>query len=117
MKHNFKNLNIWNQGRLLAKRIYEHTETFPDVEKFGLITQLRRAAISVPVNIAEGCGRGTDKQLSHFLDIAVGSSCELETLIYLSTDMGFLSMDNCTVLTEEIIEIRKMIYSFKNKLK
>ena len=79
MRHNFLNLEIWKRSRHLVKRIYIISKRFPNEEKFGLTSQLRRAAISVPSNISEGCGRGSDPQLIHFLDVAIASLCELET--------------------------------------
>ena len=90
MRHNFKNLEIWKRSRALVRVIYEQTNSFPAEEKFGLTLQIRRSAISVPSNIAEGCGRGTDKQLMQFLNISIGSLCELETQIYLTNDLQFI---------------------------
>ena len=83
MRHNFKALEIWKRSRKLVKNTYLTTKTFPSEEKFGLVSQINRSAVSIPSNIAEGCGRGTDAQLVHFLDIAIGSNCELETQFYL----------------------------------
>ena len=117
MRHNFLNLQIWKRSRKLVKRIYQLTQTFPPEEKFGLTSQIRRCTVSVPSNIAEGCGRGTNPQLSHFLDIAIGSLCELETQIYLSKDLEFFSKKVFDELIEEITVIRKMTQSFKNNLK
>ena len=117
MKHNFKNLNIWKRSRKLVKDVYLTTKTFPPEEKFGLVSQMNRAAISIPSNIAEGCGRGTDAQLVYFLDIANGSNCELETQFYLAYDIGFISEKALNKLTDEITQIRRMIISFSNKHK
>ena len=82
MKHNFKALEIWKRSRKLVQNVYLITKTFPSEEKFSLVSQMNRSAISIPSNIAVGCGRGTDAQLVHFLDIAIGSNCELETQFY-----------------------------------
>ena len=79
MRHNFKQLKIWQLGMNIAKAIYEISAKFPSEEKFGLISQIRRCAVSIPSNIAEGSGRGSDKELKHFLEIALGSVYELET--------------------------------------
>ncbi|MGB1218068.1 MAG: four helix bundle protein, partial [Saprospiraceae bacterium] len=80
-RHNFRELNAWKKARLLVKEIYLMTESFPKSEMFGLTSQMRRAAVSIPSNIAEGCGRGTIPQFKQFLDISYASSCELETQI------------------------------------
>ena len=116
MKHNFLHLEIWRRSRRLVKEIYLISQHFPSEEKFGLTSQVRRAAISVPSNIAEGCGRGTSKQFCHFLDISIGSLCELETQIYLSFDLALITEEARNMLIQEIIEIRRMTQSFKNKL-
>ena len=115
MKHNFKNLDIWKRSRVLVKQIYLMTRKFPREELFVLIAQIRKSAISIPSNIAEGCGRGTDKQLIHFLDIAIGSNCELETQIYLSFDLEYISQEEQDRFVSEITEIRRMILKFRDK--
>ena len=88
--HKFKDLTVWEKSQQLVKAIYESTSSFPKEEIFGLTAQIRRSAVSIPANIAEGCGRKTDKELCRFLDIANGSAFELETLIILSTDLNYL---------------------------
>lgn len=117
MKHNFKNLEIWKRSRKLVKEVYLITQAFPSEEKFGLISQLRRAAISVPSNIAEGCSRGTPSQFNHFLNIAIGSNCEVETQLYLSFDLEFISEVDLNKLVKELTEIRKMIIGFQERLR
>jgi len=117
MRHNFTNLEIWKRSRSLVKDIYKITGAFPAEEKFGLISQIRRCSVSVPSNIAEGCGRDTDRQLIHFLDIAIGSLCELETQIYLASDLEFIAKKEEGELVKEIISIRKMSQSIRRKLK
>jgi four helix bundle protein len=117
MNHNFEKLEIWKRGRELVKTIYLLSRDFPSDEKFSLTSQIRRAAISVPSNIAEGCGRGTNAQLCHFLDIAIGSLCEVETQIYLASDLEYISDENLNNIRKEIIDIRKMTIRFKNFLK
>lgn len=116
MRHNFLNLAIWKRSRFLVKEIYLISRNFPGEEKFGLTSQIRRAAVSVPSNISEGCGRGTNPQLNHFLDISIGSLCEIETQVYLSYDLGFISENELDNLVKEITEIRKMTKSFKRTL-
>lgn len=117
MKHNFYNLEIWKRSRALVKTIYEQTRQFPSEERFGLTSQIRRAAVSVPSNIAEGCGRGTDKQFAQFLDISIGSICELETQVYLAYDLSFIDIKQQEILIVEIMAVRKMIMGFKASLK
>ncbi len=117
MKHNFLNLEIWKRSRKLVKDTYLVTQEFPQEEKFGLTSQMRRCAVSVSSNIAEGCGRGTNPQLIHFLDIAIGSLCELQTQIYLSYDLTYLSKTKAEGFIKEITEIRSMIQGFKKSLK
>ena len=116
MIRNFKSLKIWHRSRAFVKTVYLVTNEFPKEEKFGLISQLNRAAVSIPSNIAEGCGRGTTKSLSNFLDMAVGSACEVETQIYLSHDLGFIDTLKMETLTDEIGQIRRMIIGYQKTL-
>lgn len=116
MVRNFKTLDIWKRSRTYVKTIYLTTAKFPGTEKFGLTSQLNRASISVPSNIAEGCGRKTEKDLSRFLDIAIGSTCEIETQIYLAYDLEFISNEAMDKLLDEITQIRKMIIGYQKTL-
>lgn len=117
MNHNFRNLSIWKRSRKLVKKIYLATADFPLDEKFGLTSQLRRASVSVPSNIAEGCGRKGNKELLQFCYIANGSLCELETQILLGEDLEFISPEKSNLLVKEIEELRKMIFGFTNSLR
>ena len=81
---NHKNLDVWKKSIALVKDVYNITKGFPDDEKFGIVNQIRRAAVSIPSNIAEGCGRCSDKELLRFLDIANGSLAELETQLIIA---------------------------------
>jgi four helix bundle protein len=114
--HNFKEIRIWKMGRELVNEIYALTKSFPKEEQYGLISQMRRAAISIPSNIAEGAGKGSDKELARFLDIAKGSACELETQIYLAYDQNYCSKDVMWIQIEKIQSIQKMIFHFKHHL-
>ena len=114
--HNFKELKVWQKSRILVKNIYILTKKFPKEELFCLTSQMRRAVISIPSNLAEGCGRGTDKQLIAFLNIAQGSSTELETQVILSFDLEYISQPELEVTVMNINEIQKMIYAFKEKI-
>jgi four helix bundle protein len=97
--------------------IYTLTKDLPPDELYGLTSQIRRAAVSIPANIAEGSGRGSDKEMSRFLEIANGSAFELETLILLASDMNYFTEQNTIESINEIKEIQMMIYSFRMKLK
>ena len=114
MKHNFKNLDIWQRSRQFVKEIYLITKSFPSEERYGLISQIRKAAVSMPSNIAEGCGRSTKPQLIHFLDIAIASSCEVETQLYLSYDLEYVNQSEMKRLTDEVTQIRRMTIRFQN---
>lgn len=113
----YKDLIIWQRSVDLATAIYMATSKFPQEEKYGLISQMRRSAISIPSNIAEGAGRSSDKEYRRFLDIAYGSAYELETQIFISFNLEFIQKESFQVLTEEIDEIQKMIFSFSKQLK
>jgi len=115
--HNFKELIVWQKARKLVKDVYLILKYFPDDERFGIISQIKRASISVPANIAEGAGRNTDKDFGRFLDIANGSCFELETLLILAVDLDYLSELKYDVILKEIEEIQKMIYSLRNKIR
>lgn len=115
-KHNFRELLVWKRSRAFVAVIYELTRKFPKEELFGLTQQIRRCAVSVPSNIAEGCGRGTDAQLVQFLDVAHGSACELETQLYLAFDIKYFSESVLEKTINEVHEIQKMILGFRSTL-
>jgi four helix bundle protein len=97
--------------------IYKLTGSFPSDEKFGLTSQLRRAGVSVPSNIAEGSGRNSDKEFIHFLSIATGSSYEVETQLIIAHRLGYIKEEEIQEATLKLSEIQKMIFTFSNKLK
>ena len=90
MAHNFRELEVWKQAMALSKQVYLITKQFPPEEKFGITSQIQRAAVSIASNIAEGAGRGTNKDFTHFLNIALGSAFELETQILLSNELNYI---------------------------
>lgn len=114
--HNFRNLKVWKDAFSLAEEVYIETKSFPKEEVFSLTTQVKRSAVSIPSNIAEGCGRGTNKQLSYFLDIAQGSACELETQLLLAARLNYLSESKCEILIDKVHEVQRMIRGFKKIL-
>lgn len=101
----------------MVKEIYKITIHFPAEERYGLTSQLRRAMVSVPTNIAEGCGRGTDKDLAHFLDMAFASAYEVETLVFLSFDLEFINEEKFEIFSNDISEIQKLINSLIKKFR
>ncbi len=115
--HNFKELKVWQLSRQLVKEIYEVTNSFPLEEKYGLISQLRRCAVSIPTNISEGCGRNTDRDFAHFLNISLGSAYELETLLILSLDLEIITKADLDNFSIKISEIQKMTYGLIKTLR
>ena len=88
--HRFRRLHVWDEAIAVATQIYDMTKTYPNAERFGLVQQMRRAAVSISSNIAEGAGRGSSKEQARFLRVAVGSLCELESQVELSRRLGYL---------------------------
>jgi four helix bundle protein len=115
--HRFKNLKVWQMSIDLTEEIYRSTEEFPSLEKFGLISQINRSAVSICSNIAEGAGRGTDKEFINFLSIALGSSFELETQMIIAKRLNYISEEKFSSIVPNIEEIQKMIIGLQNKLK
>ena len=112
----FTDLKVWQRSHSLALEAYRVTATFPSAERFGLISQLRRAAASIPTNIAEGSKRESNQEYARFLNIAEGSLAETEYLVMLSRDLGFLARDNADGLIKEITEIARMLNALKQKV-
>ena len=115
VKH-YKELKIWQKGMMLAREVYRLTGKFPAVEKYGLATQLRRAAVSVPSNIAEGQARSGTREFLQFLSHASGSLPELETQILLSVELGYCGAPDADPISQEITEMQKMIATIRRKL-
>ncbi len=112
----FHTLQIWQKSHSIALNIYQISADFSKEEIFGLRSQLRRSAVSIPSNIAEGCGRNSDGDLARFLTIAMGSASELEYQILLSRDLKYISIEEFQSLNTEIIEVRIMLNSFMDKV-
>lgn len=113
--HNFREFKVWKKGIDLAVEIYKITNSFPVEERFGLTAQIRRCTVSISSNFAEGCGRKTDKDLSNFLSISLGSQYELETQLVIANEVGILDSASFDRLLKELNEIQKMTYSLIDK--
>ena len=114
--HNYNNLQIWQQAMDLVEDIYILTASFPTDEKFGLVSQMNRAAVSIPSNIAEGAGRNSDKDFAHFISIAIGSLYELNTQIVLSERLGYINQSQSQELQKKLDNLQRKSVSFKSKL-
>ncbi|MBS1808040.1 MAG: four helix bundle protein [Acidobacteria bacterium] len=112
----YKDLLVWQKGIRLVRCIYELTRYFPAEEKFGLTSQLRRAAVSVPSNIAEGQARNSVAEFIHFISYAEGSVAELDTQLIVAIELGFLSQENAQETLGIILELRKMLSALRLKL-
>lgn len=112
----FKQLKVWEKAHGLALDVYRATREFPAEERFGLTSQLRRAVVSVPSNIAEGCGRDGNRELTHFMSMAAGSASEVECQLLLARDLGFVSKELHGNLDCQTTEVKRMLYSFIKKL-
>jgi four helix bundle protein len=113
----FRNLLVWQKSHELALEIYRLSRDFPREELYGLASQMRRAAVSIPSNIAEGCGRGSDPDFGRFLVIAMGSSSELEYQLLLAKDLGYVDTTMHESLERKIMEIKKMLSSLIQRVK
>jgi four helix bundle protein len=112
MKDSFKSyrdLEVWQKSMGLAKEVYQVTSSFPTDEKFGLTNQMRRAAVSIPSNLAEGHARSGTQEFKHFISMAIGSVAELETQILLSAELGYLNENRKSDLFEQLDIIGKML--------
>ena len=112
----FKKYDIWQLSHTLTLEIYKLTANFPKEEMYGLTSQIRRASASVPTNISEGCGRNSDKEFNHFLNIALGSANETEYLLVLSRDLEYLDGTDSILFLEKINNIKSKIYKLKQIL-
>jgi len=113
----YRDLAVWNKGRELVKTVYLLTRQFPKEELYGLTSQLKRAVISVPSNIAEGHSRSGTKDFIHFISIAIGSLAEVETQILLSLDLGFTKEIDIKEIISQIHELQRMLHALRTSLK
>lgn len=113
----FRELRVWTRAHELALSVYRATATFPQREMYGLATQMRRAGTSIPANIAEGNGRGTDREMARFLHIALGSATELEHYVLLSRDLKYFSRSLYEELAADVTDVKRMLTGFIQKLR
>jgi len=113
---NFKKLIIWKESLMLTKEIYVLSADFPSDEKYGLTSQIRRAAVSIPSNISEGSSRMSRKEFSHFLDIALGSSYELETQLNIAQELGLFKSNDIIKIINKLNKIQASINSYNKKM-
>ena len=106
---NYRQLEVWQRAQRFALTIYRSTEAFPIKERYGLASQMRRAAVSVASNIAEGCGRQGDRELTRFLRIARGSIHEVESQLLLACELGYLKQETCTEMERSTAELSRML--------
>ncbi|MDZ7756894.1 four helix bundle protein [Rhodohalobacter sp.] len=112
---NFRNLIVWKRAVELATNVYGRTISFPKFELYGLTSQIRRSAVSISSNIAEGAGRRSKKEFANFLGISYGSACELETQLLIAKNLEYLKEDDFDSLFNELNEIQKMLYVLEKK--
>ena len=113
----YKKLKVWELSHELTLVVYQKTSVFPKEELFGLISQLRRASSSIPTNIAEGCGRFSQKELSQFLNISLGSANETSYLLFLAKDLSYISVEDFQDLENKIEQIKAMLIKLIQKIK
>ena len=108
---NFRELDVWKDARVLVKEIYSVTQHLPESEKFGLVSQINRSAISIPANIAEGCSKYSQKDFVRFLQISLGSAYELETHLILCQDLDFIPNREANIILKKIQRLQRRIAS------
>ena len=113
----YRNLKVWQRSHQLTLEVYQMTNDFPADERFGLTSQIRRCALSVPSNIAEGSARGSDADFSRFIHIAMGSAAELDYQMLLAHDLNFMDSSEYQRLADELAEIRRMLNAFNQTLR
>ena len=114
--HNFREMHIWKDAIAMAKNIYVLCSNFPAHEKYGLSSQLQRAAVSVAANIAEGSGRNSELEFKRFLNISISSAYEVETLLAIAKEVKYINDESYTTSIAEVQKIQKMIFNFNKQL-
>ena len=113
----FKSMKVWEKGHALTLAVYRATQSFPSEERYGLVSQMRRSASSIPANIAEGCGRVGDPELARFCQLGFGSATELEYWLLLSRDLGYVDTQRYAAIVESTIEVKRMLGSLLSTLR
>ncbi len=113
----FRNLKVWQEAHQLSLAVYRVTKDFPRDEQYGLTSQIRRSSFSVGANISEGCGKDTDADLKRYLQIAMGSSSELENYLILARDLEYIHKEEYDSLQSALVNVRKMLNAFIQRLK
>jgi four helix bundle protein len=113
---NYRDLQVWSKAHNLTLELYRVSRGFPREEIYGITSQLRRAAVSIGANLAEGCGRRTSNELARFVRIAMGSASELDYHLLLCRGLGLMSSDDFSSSTAKLTEVRKMLTSFLNSV-
>ncbi|SEP76504.1 four helix bundle protein [Hyunsoonleella jejuensis] len=113
----FRKLDIWKNGIELVKQVYQLSDELPSEEKFGLRSQITRAVVSIPSNIAEGCSRNSDIEFKRFLEIAIGSLFEVETQLVIAQELNFITVNKLETIFTLIQKEARMINSLINKIK
>ncbi|MCX8526252.1 four helix bundle protein [Chryseobacterium formosus] len=112
----FKKYDVWQSSHKIVLDIYQITSTFPKEELFGLTSQIRRSSVSIPNNIAEGCGRNSDKEFAQFLNIALGSLSESEYLLFLAKDLKYIESEAFERINEGLNTVKRRLYQLRLKL-
>lgn len=113
----FRKLQVWEKSHKLTLQVYQVTGSFPEQERYGLTSQMRRCAASIPANIAEGCGRDSPNDLARFLVIAAGSASELHYHLILAADLGLIEQATFESLENSVIEIKRMLIGFIKRVR
>jgi four helix bundle protein len=113
----FRQLKVWQRSHQLTLAVYRATAAFPKHELYGLTSQIRRSSSSIPANISEGCGREGGADLARFLQVAMGSACELEYHLLLASDLGLLPEKEYKRFASDVVEIKRMLASLIRKLR
>ena len=116
-RHNYKKLKIWEEGMILVDETYIMVKKFPDFEKFGLVSQITRCAVSIPSNIAEGTSKSTDKHFNRYIENSLGSAFEWETQLNVAYRQEYINQEKFLSLESKIQQLQKMISGFQNGLK
>ena len=113
---NFRDLEVWKEAIEIVKKVYTVTSSFPITEKFGLVSQMNRSAVSIPSNIAEGCSRKTSIDFARFIEIALGSSFELETQIIIANNLNYISNEKTEIIIAELNILQKRINALREAI-